>query len=47
MMGYYTEMKDPKNVDKTMQELKDMVLKNLAERSNLSIQKRANLELKV
>jgi hypothetical protein len=30
MMGYYTEMKDPKNVDKTMQELKDMVLKNLA-----------------
>jgi hypothetical protein len=30
MMGYYTEMKDPKNADKTMQELKDMVLKNLA-----------------
>jgi hypothetical protein len=29
MMGYYTEMKDPKNVDKTMQELKDMVFKNL------------------
>jgi hypothetical protein len=30
MMGYYTEMKDPKNADKTMQELKDIVLKNLA-----------------
>jgi len=29
MMGYYAEMKDPKNVDKTMQELKDMVFKNL------------------
>jgi alpha-L-fucosidase len=25
MTGYYAEMKDPKNVDKTMQELKDMV----------------------
>jgi len=30
MMGYYTEMKDPKNADKTMQELKDIVFKNLA-----------------
>jgi hypothetical protein len=30
MTGYYTEMKDPKNVDKTMQELKDIVLKNLS-----------------
>jgi hypothetical protein len=29
MMGYYAEMKDPKNEDKTMQELKDMVFKNL------------------
>jgi hypothetical protein len=29
MTGYYAEMKDPKNVDKTMQELKDIVLKNL------------------
>jgi len=29
MMGYYTEMKDPKNADKTMQQLKDMVIKNL------------------
>jgi len=30
MTGYYTEMKDPKNADKTMQELKDIVFKNLA-----------------
>jgi|GEM_PF-2473927 len=30
MMGYYTEIKDSKNEDKTMQELKDIVLKNLA-----------------
>jgi hypothetical protein len=30
MMGYYAEMKDPKNSDKTMQELKDIVFKNLS-----------------
>ena len=30
MTGYYAEMKDPKNCDKTMQELKDMVFKNLS-----------------
>jgi len=30
MMGYYAEMKDPKNSEKTIQELKDMVFKNLA-----------------
>jgi hypothetical protein len=30
MTGYYAEMKDPKNAEKTMQELKDMVFKNLA-----------------
>ena len=30
MMGYYAEMKDPKNADKTMEELKEIVLKNLA-----------------
>jgi hypothetical protein len=33
MMGYYAEMKDPKNSEKTMQELKDMVFKNLAKDS--------------
>ena len=30
MMGYYAEMKDPKNADKTIQELKDIVFKNLS-----------------
>jgi hypothetical protein len=30
MTGYYAEMKDPKNADKTMEELKAIVLKNLA-----------------
>jgi hypothetical protein len=30
MMGYYAEMKDPKNSEKTIEELKDMVFKNLA-----------------
>ena len=30
MMGYYAEMKDPKNSEKTMEELKDIVFKNLA-----------------
>lgn len=30
MKGYYAEMKDPKNADKTMEQLKDIVLKNLA-----------------
>lgn len=30
MMGYYAEMKDPKNSEKTMQELKDIVFKNLS-----------------
>jgi hypothetical protein len=29
MTGYYAEMKDPKNADKTMQQLKDIVMKNL------------------
>ena len=30
MKGYYAEMKDPKNADKTMEDLKDIVMKNLA-----------------
>ena len=30
MMGYYAEMKDPKNSEKTMEELKDIVFKNLS-----------------
>jgi hypothetical protein len=35
MMGYYAEMKDPKNKDKTAAQLRDIVLKNLAKKSNL------------
>jgi len=30
LSGYYAEMKDPKNEDKTVEELKDIVAKNLA-----------------
>jgi len=30
LKGYYTEMKDPKNADKTVDELKEIVAKNLA-----------------
>jgi hypothetical protein len=30
LMGYYTEMKDPKNADKTVDELKQIVLKNMS-----------------
>ena len=30
MKGYYCEMKDPKNAKKTEQQLRDIVLKNLA-----------------
>lgn len=30
LKGYYTEMKDPKNTDKTVDELKEIVAKNLA-----------------
>ena len=33
MTGYYAELKDPKNADKTMEELKDIVMKNLAKDS--------------
>ena len=34
LMGYYTEMKDPKNADKTVDELKAIVLKNMAKDVN-------------
>jgi hypothetical protein len=30
LKGYYTEMKDPKNLEKTVEELKEIVTKNLA-----------------
>ena len=34
LMGYYTEMKDPKNEGKTVDELKDIVAKNMAKDVN-------------
>ena len=34
LMGYYTEMKDPKNADKTVDELKAIVLKNMSKDIN-------------
>ena len=34
LQGYYTEMKDPKNVDKTVDELKEMVAKNMGKDMN-------------
>jgi hypothetical protein len=34
LMGYYTEMKDPKNAKKTVDELKQIVLKNMAKDVN-------------
>ena len=34
LQGYYAEMKDPKNADKTVDELKEMVAKNMAKDMN-------------
>lgn len=34
LMGYYTEMKDPKNKDKSVDELKQIVLKNMVKDIN-------------
>ena len=34
MKGFYTEMKDPKNADKTVDELKAIVAKNMAKDIN-------------
>ena len=34
LQGYYAEMKDPKNVDKTVDELKEIVAKNMAKDRN-------------
>jgi hypothetical protein len=39
--GYYAEMKDPKNVDKTIDELKEMVRKNLAKNSSYYVENAA------
>ena len=45
MSGYYTEMKDPKNTDKTEEELKAIVLKNL-EKDPLYYTKEAQFGIK-
>ena len=34
LQGYYTEMKDPKNADKTVDELKEIVAKNMSKDMN-------------
>ena len=47
LQGYYTEMKDSKNVDKTVDELKEMVAKNMAKDMNYYYAKKLRLELKV
>jgi hypothetical protein len=39
--GYYAEMKDPKNVDKTVDELKEIVRKNLAKNSSFYVENAA------
>ncbi len=39
--GYYAEMKDPKNVDKTIDELKEIVRKNLAKNSSYYVENAA------
>lgn len=39
--GYYAEMKDPKNADKTVDELKEIVRKNLAKNSSYYVENAA------
>jgi hypothetical protein len=39
--GYYAEMKDPKNVDKTIDELKEIVRKNLTKNSSYYVENAA------
>ena len=39
--GYYAEMKDPKNVDKTIDELKEIVRKNLAKNRSYYVENAA------
>lgn len=41
LRGYYAEMKDPKNADKTEEELKEMVAKNLAKDENFYVKNAA------
>ena len=39
--GYYAEMKDPKNADKTVDELKEIVRKNLAKNRSYYVENAA------
>jgi len=39
--GYYAEMKDPKNIDKTVDELKEIVRKNLAKNPTFYVENAA------
>ena len=41
LKGYYAEMKDPKNVDKTVEELKEIVAKNMAKDRNFYMKEAA------
>ena len=41
LQGYYAEMKDPKNTDKTVDELKEIVRKNLAKNSSFYVENAA------
>jgi len=41
LQGYYAEMKDPKNVDKTIDELKEIVRKNLAKNPTFYVENAA------
>ena len=41
LKGYYAEMKDPKNVDKTIDQLKEIVRKNLAKNSSYYVENAA------
>ena len=41
LKGYYAEMKDPKNVDKTIDELKEIVRKNLVKNPSYYVENAA------
>ena len=41
LQGYYAELKDPKNIDKTVRELKEIVRKNLAKNSSYYVENAA------
>ena len=47
LQGFYTEMEDPKNVDKTVDELKEIVAKNLAKDKTYYMLLKLSLALKV